>query len=235
MTLKLGPVSHHQQRKVTMMHIELSRTVASLATEVPDAAELFRRHGINFCCGGEITIEAAAREASLDPGELVRELETLVCSALRDAPDNTLDLIAHLLTRYHTIHRSELEWLIPLAQKVERVHGGHAEAPIGLTTLLQRIQDDLEEHMRKEELVHFPMMKRGDVIALDYPIAQMRREHAVETQYLANLEHLTNGFAPPVGACNSWNALYVGLKKFAQDLVQHMHLENEVLFPRYTT
>ncbi|WP_159952297.1 DUF542 domain-containing protein [Rhizobium sp. 18065] len=218
-----------------MTQIELSRTVASVATEVPGAADLFRRHGINFCCGGGSTIESAAGEARIDAGALVGDLETLLCLARRDVPENTVDLIECLLTRYHAVHRSELEWLIPLAQKVERVHGGHTEAPIGLAILLQRIQGDLEEHMRKEELVLFPMMTRSDTVSIVHMVAQMQREHAVEALYVVNLEHLTNGFAPPVGACNSWNVLYAGLKKFVEDLVQHMHLENEVLFPRYTT
>lgn len=218
-----------------MKQIEPSQTFASLAAEVPGAANLFRQHGINFSSDGEVSIESAAAEARLDPAALLSELETLLNSARRDAPERTVDLISHLVTRYHTIHRSELEWLIPLAQKVERVHGRHPEAPTGLAILLHRIQEDLEQHMQKEELALFPMMKRGDAVPLDHPIAQMEHEHAAEAQYLLNLEHLTNGFAPPAGACNSWNSLYAGLKKFSEDLSLHMYLENRVLFPRFTT
>jgi regulator of cell morphogenesis and NO signaling len=88
--------------------------------------------------------------------------------------------------------------------------------------------------MHREELMLFPLMERGDHKALTRPIEQMRHEHDVEAGHLTELEHVTGGFHLPDGACNSWRALYTGVKKFADDLVQHMHLENEVLFPRFT-
>lgn len=215
------------------MELNTRQTVGKIATSLPGAAALFRRHGISFCCGGSDSIEAAAEASGLSPEALVDELQGLVDAASTEAPDRTVDLINHIRTRYHDTHRAELISLIPLAAKVERVHGDHPDAPIGLANLLERIQSDLHSHMHREELMLFPLMERGDHQVLTRPIEQMRHEHDVEVQHLAELEHVTSGFHLPEGACNSWRALYIGANKFAEDLVRHMHLENEVLFPRF--
>ena len=137
--------------------------------------------------------------------------------------------------RYHQTHRAELAWLIPLAQKVERVHGDHPSAPTGLSQVLERLRHELESHMMKEEQVLFPMMQRGGSPMIAHPIAQMRHEHDDEVEHLRAIEHVTHGLSLPPGACGSWTALYTGLRKFTDDLVTHMHLENAVLFPRFET
>ncbi|MFL0693006.1 MAG: iron-sulfur cluster repair di-iron protein [Agrobacterium tumefaciens] len=216
------------------MELQPSQTVGKIATSLPGAAAVFRRHGISFCCGGTDSLEVAAEAAGLSPEALMGELRGLVDAASTEAPDETVDLINHIRTRYHDTHRAELISLIPLAAKVERVHGAHPDAPIGLANLLERIQGDLHSHMHREELMLFPLMERSDHQVLTRTIEQMRHEHDVEAEHLSELEHLTGGFHLPEGACNSWRALYTGAKKFADDLVRHMHLENEVLFPRFT-
>jgi regulator of cell morphogenesis and NO signaling len=216
------------------MELNASQTVGKIATSLPGAAAIFRRYGISFCCGGTDSLEVAAEAAGLSPEALTGELRGLVDAASTEAPDETGDLINHIRTRYHDTHRAELISLIPLAAKVERVHGAHPDAPIGLANLLERIQGDLHSHMHREELMLFPLMERSDHQVLTRTIEQMRHEHDVEAEHLAELEHLTGGFHLPEGACNSWRALYTGAKKFADDLVRHMHLENEVLFPRFT-
>ncbi len=112
------------------MELDASQTVGKIATSLPGAAALFRSHGISFCCGGSDSIEVAAEAAGLSPETLVDELQGLVDAASTEAPDGTADLIKHLRTRYHDTHRAELISLIPLAAKVERVHGDHPDAPI---------------------------------------------------------------------------------------------------------
>ncbi|MFA7416749.1 MAG: iron-sulfur cluster repair di-iron protein [Rhizobium sp.] len=216
-----------------MTDIDFSQPVGKVATTVPGAADLFRRHGISFCCGGSERIDKAAEKAGLSPDVLLTELQTLMLASHREAPERTAELIDHLRSRYHETHRSELAWLIPLAQKVERVHSAHPQAPVGLANLLECIQADLEGHMSREEAILFPLMEQNDEVVLTHPIAQMRHEHDVEARHLAALEHVTGGFTLPDGACNSWRALYTSAKKFSEDLVEHMHLENNVLFPRF--
>jgi regulator of cell morphogenesis and NO signaling len=215
-----------------MTSIALENTVAAIAAELPGAAELFRRHDISFCCGGNVPLSEAAIKAGLAPSELLSELEALREAARRDAPEETSRLIANLLDRYHKTHRAELTWLIPLAQKVERVHGDHPLAPIGLSQVLERLRDELESHMMKEEQVLFPMMQRGGIPMIAH---QMRHKHEDEVGHLRTIEHVTHGLSLPPDACGSWTALYTGLRKFTDDLVTHMHLENAVLFPRFET
>lgn len=208
-------------------------TVTAVAAELPGAAELFRQKGINFCCGGKIPLSEAAPKAGLTIEGLLAELQALADAAGRDAPEETPALIDHILNRYHETHRTELEWLIPLAQKVERVHGDHEEAPLGLTEALIALHDDLDAHMAKEEHILFPLMLQGSDPMLVHPIAQMRHEHDSAANLLTRVEHAAHGLALPVGACGSWSALYTGLRKFSEDLVAHMHLENTVLFARF--
>lgn len=208
-------------------------TVTAIAADLPGAAELFRTKRINFCCGGNIPLSEAAGKAGLTTEALIAELQALADAAGRDAPEATPALIDHILSRYHETHRAELDWLIPLAQKVERVHGDHQDAPRGLTKALIALHDDLDDHMQKEEQVLFPLMLQGGNPMIVHPIAQMRHEHDHTATLLAGLDHVTHGLTLPAGACGSWTALYTGLRKFSEDLVAHMHLENNVLFARF--
>lgn len=216
-----------------MTELSPSAIVGDIAGTLPGAAEVFRRNGISFCCGGTLSLSEAAAKQGLAVDALLDELRALVASAGHGAPAETLPLIDHILTRYHDTHRSEMDWLIPLAQKVETVHGDHDEAPLGLTQALIDLQDELESHMAKEEQVLFPMMRQGGHPMIVHPIGAMRHEHDHAAKLLSRVEHFTNGLNLPEGACRSWTALYTGLAKFSEDLVTHMHLENTVLFPRF--
>ena len=218
-----------------MTDYNLDTSVGTFACELPGAAELFRQHGISFCCGGEVSIADAAADAGIEATDLLNRLQALEFSARRDAPDGSDELIAHILERYHQTHRNDLEWLIPLAQKVEHVHGAHPSAPLGLAEALVDLKDHLLPHMAREELALFPMMRHEPDPDIEHLIAGMRDDHASEGQSLVKIEHLTHGFALPGDACRSWTALYVGVQKFCDDLVTHMHLENEVLFPRFSS
>lgn len=216
-----------------MTELSPSAIVGDIAGTLPGAAEVFRRNGISFCCGGTLSLSEAAAKQGLAVDAVLDELRALAAGAGRDAPSETLPLIDHILARYHETHRTEMDWLIPLAQKVETVHGDHDEAPLGLTQALIDLQDELESHMAKEEQVLFPMMRQGGHPMIVHPIGAMRHEHDHAAELLARVEHVTNGLNLPEGACRSWTALYTGLAKFSQDLVTHMHLENTVLFPRF--
>lgn len=216
-----------------MIDLSLTANIGEIASDLPGAAEVFRQKGISFCCGGNLSLAEAAARHNLPADALLAELQALAAAAGREAPQETLPLIDHILRRYHDTHRDELGWLIPLAQKVETVHGDHDEAPLGLTEALVALQDELESHMAKEEQVLFPMMQQGGHPMIVQPIHVMRHEHDQATQLLRNIEHVTGGLTLPEGACRSWTALYTGLAKFSEDLVTHMHLENTVLFPRF--
>lgn len=208
-------------------------SVGEIAELLPGATEVFRRAGIGFCCGGSEPLATACVHQNVELDAVMAELQALLDRAALVPPTDTDALIDHILTRFHDVHREELEWLIPLAQKVERVHGDRADAPHGLGDALTALRDDLESHMAKEEQILFPMMRQGGNPMIVHPIGVMRHEHDETTGLLRGIEHVTNGLTLPEGACRSWTALYTGLRKLTDDVVTHIHLENTVLFPRF--
>lgn len=209
-----------------------SRTVAEIAASLPGSTAVFRRHKLDFCCGGGAKLEDAAADRGASLPTLEAELAALVMPE-NVVPTSSPDLIALLLTRYHEVHRRELPELLRLARRVEAVHGDKPDCPHGLADLLETMATELEDHMQKEEQVLFPMMVRGAPPMIVHPIAVMRHEHDNHGEHLRTLEALTNGATPPNGACNTWRALYAGIAKLEDDLMQHIHLENNVLFPRF--
>ncbi|MBO9357644.1 hypothetical protein GG851_26940 [Bordetella petrii] len=141
------------------------------------------------------------------------------------------ELAAYILQRYHERHREQLPEAIRLAIKVEQVHADHANCPHGLAEHLHDMLQELESHMRKEEQVLFPVIVQGRGTLAGGPITVMRMEHDQHAEALVRLDKLTGGLTAPEGACNTWRALYAQLHEFQQDLVDHIRLENTVLFP----
>lgn len=151
-----------------------------------------------------------------------------------DAPINDpAALTTYIETRFHQTHREQLPDLAALALKVERVHGDQPEAPHGLGALLQRLIGELEVHMKKEELILFPAIRRGGMPGIEHPIAVMRADHDDHSAEVARIRALNANLTLPEGACRSWAALYDGLAQFLADLEAHVRLENDVLFPRF--
>jgi regulator of cell morphogenesis and NO signaling len=211
-----------------------ARTLADIAATLPGAAGVFRRRKLDFCCGGRVPLAQAAAERGLVVDELEAELEAVAAQGLpAERPEGTTALVDLIETRYHAAHRRELPELIRLARCVEAVHKEHKAAPRGIAALLERMSGELEVHMKKEELILFPMMRRGGHPMIAQPIAVMLAEHDDHGVHLRELEALTNDFVVPGDACPTWRALYVGAKKLAEDLMEHIHTENNVLFPRF--
>jgi regulator of cell morphogenesis and NO signaling len=205
------------------------RSLGEIATSLPGATAVFRRHKLDFCCGGAATLAEAAAPDRL-PG-IEAELGALGAPAAA-VPQDSAALIAHILERYHAVHRREVPELIRLARRVEAVHRDHPAAPLGLADLLARVEFEMEGHMQKEEQALFPMILAGHP-NLAMPIEIMRDDHDDHGARLREIEALTHRHTPPEDACNSWRALYAGTRKLADDLMEHIHLENNVLFPRH--
>lgn len=142
------------------------------------------------------------------------------------------ETIAHILTRYHQRHKEQLEELLALAQKVEDRHADHPECPKGLAAALEVVYADLVNHMMKEEQILFPMIKSGNYAMAQMPIRVMEFEHDEHQKSIAMLKSLTNEMTPPEDACQSWQTLYAGIQEFIEDLNNHIHTENEILFTR---
>jgi regulator of cell morphogenesis and NO signaling len=212
-----------------------AQTVGAIAAGLPGATAVFRRYKLDFCCGGDVPLGEAALAKGIPINEITSRLAALDTGAAIDAPSDAPALIDHILTRYHDVHRRELPELVRLARRVEARHEGHPYVPAGLADTLEEMLADLGQHMVKEETILFPMMRAGGAPMIGFPIARMRAEHVEHGERLRKVELLTNGCQPPPDACNSWLALYAGVRKLVDDLMQHIHLENNVLFPQFAS
>lgn len=207
-------------------------TVGAIAAQLAGATAGFRRHKIDFCCGGNIPRDQAAAKRGVDPAEPAKELAVLSIVAPNVLEDSSV-LVDHIVSRNHEVHRAELPELNHLAQRVDAVCREHPEAPDGLTDAPAEAGAELEDHMRKEEQILFLTIRSGYAGALDGPIMVMRHEHDDQGETIASLQKLAHGFQPPMEACGPWQALYTGVEKLVTDLTEHIHLENNILFPHF--
>lgn len=218
--------------------------IAKLATRHPGTIRVFQRHGIDFCCKGGRPLSEACAEKGLAFEGLRDELAEAAAGPGDDARDwNEAplgELIDYIVARYHERLREELPRLDAMAARVLLVHGEkHPETLPALAATFQGLRAELESHMMKEEHVLFPAVREIEAGGgaergawLSAPIAMMEHEHEDAGQALAELRRLTEGYQPPAGACTTFRGLYHGLAELETDLHHHIHLENNVLFPR---
>ena len=214
--------------------IQPSETLSDLAIRLPGASRVFHRHRLDFCCGGRRSLAEACAARGLDPARLVEELGREVAEpaeidwALRSLPD----LIDHILVRFHEPLRAELPELVRMARRVEEVHAEKPGCPLGLSAHLASVKESLELHMQKEERVLFPMIRAGRGAHAAGPVSVMEQEHDEHGVSLRRIRGLTGDLVPPAHACTTWRALYLRLDALERELMEHIHLENNVLFPR---
>ena len=215
----------------------LDQSLGQLARRIPGATRLFDQHRLDFCCAGNRTLRTAAQDAGIAAEPIADELQALQLrtdGAARDWSEATdSELVDHILARYHAVHREQLPELIRLARRVEQVHGDREDCPHGLADHLEAMAQELDSHMRKEEMVLFPLIARGQGRMAGMPIGVMRMEHDSHGAELRRLEELTQHITPPRDACTTWRALYLGLRSFREDLMAHIHTENNILFERF--
>ena len=210
----------------------LDQPLGVLARDLPGATRVFRQYGLDFCCNGHERVRDAAARRGLPPEQLEQALLAIPTGeAVGDWRfKDPVQLIAHIETRYHAEHRQQLPELIQLAERVERVHAAKPGCPTGLAAQLSRMRDELLQHMHKEEQILFPLLAAGMLGQAQGPIGVMRHEHLQHAAELEQLDRLAHGLAPPAHACTTWRALYAGLQQFRDDLTEHIHLENNLLF-----
>jgi regulator of cell morphogenesis and NO signaling len=212
------------------------RTLGEIAAEHPAATRVFLRHRLDFCCGGKRSLELACVQAGLDATEIERELEK-EGSRADDASSwqvrSSAELADHIEAQYHQTLRRDVPALIQAARKVEKVHAEKPAVPAGLADELTAFWDEMQHHMRKEEEILFPLLRRGAHGGMvEMPVRVMEQEHDEHAVRLARIRELTNRLQAPSYACSTWRALYAGLAALEQELMLHIHLENNILFRR---
>ncbi|KAA3607886.1 MAG: iron-sulfur cluster repair di-iron protein [Planctomycetota bacterium] len=223
--------------------LTLETTVGQVAVLQPASLDLFDRFGIDFCCGGDLTLQEAAQRAQLDPDRLLQQLQEL-----ERKPDdrNWFDepieaLIQFLLDTHHPYTKEAVERLYPLMEKVARVHGDKADWMKPLAHEVRGLFAELPEHLAKEEQILFPMILGllghpshgpGPACGPEAPMQVMELEHAHAGERWKMIRSLTHDYRVPDWACNSVKALFAGLEALEADMHRHILLENSVLHPR---
>lgn len=213
----------------------LNTPIGDIARVQPSSTRVFLRHKLDFCCGGRRTLRDACTRAGIDPEQVVRELaaEQAAAPAISWEAMSSHDLVDHIVTQYHEAMRRDVPPLIEAARKVERVHADKPGVPRGLAIALEAFWIDMQQHLAKEENVLFPMLRSGARGSQIYmPVRVMEHEHDEHGAYLARIREVTGDLQTPQHACATWTALYRGLRAMEAELMEHIHLENNVLFPR---
>ena len=210
-----------------------TQSLGSLAVQIPGATAVFRKLKLDFCCGGQQSLQKACADKQLDVDTVLGEIRALQHQQPMPSAPSAAELIEHILGRYHEVHRQQLPELIRMARRVEAVHRDHPLVPRGLADHLETMEQELLEHMAKEEQILFPLLKQGGHPMVVHPIGVMRHEHVSHGAQIERLAALTAQHQPPGDACNTWRALYAGTARLTEDLIEHIHLENNLLFPAF--
>ena len=210
-------------------------SLARIAQTIPGASAVLNQYQLSFCCGGQHSLREATSKANIPLEDVHQALVALMPDDSAEENWHTAsneELIHHLLERYHKIHRKQLSELIRLSERVETVHSDKPDCPLGLADHLKYMAHELEAHMQKEEQILFPMLTKGMQQMASGPIFAMKQDHHDHQDALHQLDIIAHHMQAPEGACNTWRALYLGLRQFKDDLLQHISLENEILFAR---
>ena len=235
---------------ISSKQVDPKRPVADFVVENPGAARVFERFQIDYCCGGRRSLAEACSRASAPVFEVARELENCVARAHSSANTNhadgsLTDLARHIVERHHVYLRRELPRLSGLLSKVVAAHANAHGELHEIARVFAALETELLSHMLKEERVLFPIVASLEKAAasgsprptfhcggVENPISVMEDEHRSAGDALARLRWLTSDFQPPDDACPTYVALLAGLAELESDLHEHIHLENNILFPR---
>jgi len=218
------------------------QTVGEIVATNPNLSRVFQAHDIGFCCQGKLTLRKACERNEVDLETVLADLEAEAERTPADLENPAAlslgELTRHIVETHHGFLRSELPRIHAMAERVAQVHGGHTPSLVEVYQVFTEMGRELAAHAQKEEEALFPVIRElehetGESAAdLAEPVACMMDEHESTTAAIARLRELTDGYRPPADACNTYRALFAGLADFETDTVRHIHLENDVLFPR---
>jgi len=224
-------------------------TIRDIALASPATTRVFEEFKIDYCCGGRRSIRDACAAMGIDPAILEKRIDEVIAApaeTTEKAPETLppLELAEYIIDNHHTFTKKEITRLAPLMTKVASRHGENHPELLKLQDLFIALAESLIPHMKKEEHVLFPHIKRlgyaaannmpapfGPFGTVRNPIQMMMSEHDTDGERLAEMRRITRDYELPEGACPSFTALFAGLQDLERDLHRHIHLENNVLFP----
>ena len=227
--------------------LDTAKTVREIAIAMPQATRVFEKLGIDYCCGGAKTLEQACAAANLRIEAVLQSLETTSPAAANQewTAGPLSELVNHIVSTHHNYVKSEIPRLDALLTKVCGVHGKNHPELLEVQQVFRGLGTELTSHLMKEENILFPYISRMEAAAqsgrpasrppfgsVGNPIHMMMMEHDSAGDALRELRRLSNDYAAPADACISYQTLYRALLDFEADLHQHIHLENNILFPR---
>ncbi|MBC7567646.1 MAG: iron-sulfur cluster repair di-iron protein, partial [Pedobacter sp.] len=237
--------------------VKISKTIGDTQTETIGEivnkdyrkAQVFKRYGIDFCCGGKKTIAEVCKTKGIDTTQLEKDLEVMSDEAYSSENDylkwDTNFLVDYIINTHHRYVKDNTGFIKELANKVAKVHGVQHPEAIKIASIYSEVADDLLLHLEKEEKILFPFIKElvrveadGSVMPesllgnVANPIQMMEAEHEKAGEALQMIREITQNFTLPADACNSYMILYKKLDEYENDLHRHVHLENNVLFPK---
>ncbi|MDO4230245.1 MAG: iron-sulfur cluster repair di-iron protein [Capnocytophaga sp.] len=224
------------------------KTIGEIVADDFRAAAIFKKYGIDFCCKGGISITEACGKKNIDENLLINDLNAIPKGNDQNlnVTDWPLDLLANYIMRmHHSYIREKTPYLLQFLDKLCRVHGDRHPELLEINQLFTESAYDLENHLEKEENILFPFIGKlveakennqpspvGHFGTVANPIAMMKHEHSAEGERFEKIATLTDGYNPPADACNTYRVTFAMLKEFEENLHQHIHLENNILFPK---
>lgn len=227
------------------------RTIGEFVAEDYRTARVFERYGIDFCCGGKVALSAVCREKGIDPAVLQEEIAAVKHESQERSQNYAsweLPFLAdYIVTVHHGYLNENTRQIAVYTRKIADVHGAHHPEVIEIAGIFDRIVADMEAHLREEEEVLFPAIRRiaaarkagtepeaGDVAALQASLDKLHQEHDAIGDAVHTIRDLAKGYAVPADVCNTFAVTYRKLKEFEDDLHKHVHLENNILFAKAT-
>lgn len=231
------------------MKIQESNIIGELVAQDYRAASVFKKHGIDFCCQGNRTIQDACEAKNIDVSTVIADLN----EANKTSKESSIDyqswpmdlLVDYIEKKHHRYVENKTQEIKPYLDKICRVHGDRHPELLEINNLFNEAAGELAAHMKKEELILFPFVRKiakakqenakleaPHFGTVENPIQMMMHEHNTEGERFRKIENLSNNYTPPIDACNTYRVTFALLKEFEADLHMHIHLENNILFPK---
>jgi len=228
---------------------ESKKTIGEIVAEDYRTAKIFEDHGIDFCCGGKTTLSAICMEKGIDVASITEELEAAKSNPVERSQNfaswELSFLIGYIINVHHTYIKENTGQIAAYSHKIAEVHGAHHPEVIEIAAIFDKMATDLTIHLQEEEETFFPAVKRvdmdkktgatpaaSDLETIKNSLVKLSKEHEEVGDAIHKIRYLAGGYAIPGDVCNTFMVTYQKLKEFEDDLHKHVHLENNILFPK---